>query len=66
MPRAIVLNVVPGAELDLQMIDKDMGDEVRSIDSLSGGETFLVSLALALGLGTLTSLQTTIRSLLYR
>ncbi|WP_435276004.1 AAA family ATPase [Psychrobium sp. nBUS_13] len=57
------LERVPGAELDLQMIDKDMGDEVRSIDSLSGGETFLVSLALALGLGSLTSLQTTIRSL---
>lgn len=57
------LERVPGAELDLQMIDKNMGDEVRSIDSLSGGETFLVSLALALGLGSLTSLQTTIRSL---
>ncbi|MCG7531248.1 AAA family ATPase [Psychrobium sp. MM17-31] len=57
------LQRVPGAELELQMIDKDMGDEVRSIDSLSGGETFLVSLALALGLGSLTSLQTTIRSL---
>jgi exonuclease SbcC len=57
------LQRVPGAELDLQMIDKNMGDEVRSIDSLSGGETFLVSLALALGLGSLTSLQTTIRSL---
>lgn len=57
------LQRVPGAELELQMIDKDMGDDVRSIDSLSGGETFLVSLALALGLGSLTSLQTTIRSL---
>jgi len=57
------LQRVPGAELDLQMIDKNMGDEVRSIDSLSGGETFLVSLALALGLGSLTSLQTSIRSL---
>ena len=57
------LQRVPGVELELQMIDKNMGDEVRSIDSLSGGETFLVSLALALGLGSLTSLQTTIRSL---
>jgi len=57
------LQRVPGAELDLQMVDKNMGDEVRSIDSLSGGETFLVSLALALGLGSLTSLQTSIRSL---
>jgi len=57
------LQRVPGGELDLQMIDRDMGDEVRSIDSLSGGETFLVSLALALGLGSLTGLQTSIRSL---
>ena len=57
------LQRVPSGELDLQMIDRDMGDEVRSIDSLSGGETFLVSLALALGLGSLTGLQTSIRSL---
>ena len=58
-----LLQRVPGAELDLQMIDQDMGDEVRSIDSLSGGETFLVSLALALGLGSITSLQTKINTL---
>lgn len=57
------LQRVPSGELDLQMIDRDMGDEIRSIDSLSGGETFLVSLALALGLGSLTGLQTSIRSL---
>jgi len=40
--------------LALQVIDGDMGDEVRTIFSLSGGETFLVSLALALGLSELT------------
>ncbi len=58
-----LLQRVPGAELDLQMIDQDMGDEVRSIDSLSGGETFLVSLALALGLGSISNLQTKINTL---
>jgi len=57
------LQRVPGAELDLQVIDQDMGDDVRSIESLSGGETFLVSLALALGLGSITSLQTHIKTL---
>ncbi|MEZ4330034.1 MAG: SbcC/MukB-like Walker B domain-containing protein, partial [Polyangiales bacterium] len=48
------LAVVPGSNLDIQVVDKDMGDEVRSIASLSGGETFLVSLALALGLSEST------------
>jgi exonuclease SbcC len=42
-------------DLDLLVIDRDMGDEVRSINSLSGGETFLVSLALALGLASLSN-----------
>ncbi len=46
---------VPGYDLDLQVVDQDMGDEVRALASLSGGETFLVSLALALGLASLSS-----------
>nr|MBP9557562.1 ATP-dependent exonuclease [Parabacteroides sp.] len=33
--------------LALQVIDRDMCDEVRTVHSLSGGESFLVSLALA-------------------
>lgn len=41
--------------LALQVLDQDMGDEVRSVHSLSGGESFLVSLALALGLASLSS-----------
>lgn len=41
--------------LALQVIDMDMGEEVRTIYSLSGGETFLISLALALGLSSLSS-----------
>jgi exonuclease SbcC len=46
---------VPGFEMEMQVIDADMGDEVRTIASLSGGETFLVSLALALGLSSLAA-----------
>ncbi|MEZ5841519.1 MAG: AAA family ATPase [Hyphomicrobiales bacterium] len=40
-------------DLGLMVIDRDMGDEVRSTQSLSGGERFLVSLALALALSSL-------------
>ncbi|PUA43031.1 chromosome segregation protein SMC [Pseudomonas protegens] len=38
-----------GSMLGLLVLDTEMGDELRSVHSLSGGETFLVSLALALG-----------------
>ncbi|MGL5006819.1 MAG: AAA family ATPase [Plesiomonas sp.] len=44
---------VPDSTLSLQVIDHDMGDEVRAVESLSGGETFLFSLALALALASL-------------
>jgi exonuclease SbcC len=44
------LMAVPNQDLEIQVVDHDMGDEVRTVSSLSGGETFLVSLALALGL----------------
>lgn len=49
--------------LSLQVIDRDMCDQIRSVHSLSGGETFLVSLALALGLSSLSSSQMNIESL---
>jgi energy-coupling factor transporter ATP-binding protein EcfA2 len=49
--------------LNLIVIDCDMGEEKRSIHSLSGGESFLVSLALALGLASLTSNRLRIESL---
>ena len=41
------------SDLALHIVDRDMGDEVRGTRSLSGGERFLVSLALALALSGL-------------
>lgn len=42
-----------GGDLGLQIIDREMADERRSTRSLSGGERFLASLALALALCSL-------------
>jgi len=58
-----LLQRVPGLELEIQVVDRDMGDEVRALSSLSGGETFMVSLALALGLSSLAASNTRIESL---
>ncbi len=41
--------------LDLNVIDSFQGGEIRSTRNLSGGESFLVSLALALGLSKMAS-----------
>ncbi|GAA4011577.1 AAA family ATPase [Actimicrobium antarcticum] len=49
--------------LGMVVIDQDMGDEMRSVHSLSGGESFLVSLALALGLASLSSNRVRVESL---
>ncbi len=51
------------ADLEIQVVDLDMGDTVRSVQSLSGGESFLVSLALALGLSTMAAERARIDSL---
>ena len=49
--------------LALMVLDQDMGDEMRSVHSLSGGESFLVSLALALALASLSSNRVRVESL---
>lgn len=49
--------------LNLVVVDRDLGDERRTVHSLSGGESFLISLALALGLASLTSSRLRIESL---
>ncbi|RYY78712.1 MAG: hypothetical protein EOO69_09475 [Moraxellaceae bacterium] len=49
--------------LGLTIVDHYMNDEVRPVLSLSGGESFLVSLALALGIANMASGNTKLESL---
>ncbi|MBP9086673.1 MAG: nuclease SbcCD subunit C [Kofleriaceae bacterium] len=57
------LERVPAQDLEVQVIDRDMGDEIRGVASLSGGESFLISLALALGLSALAAHSVRVQSL---
>ncbi|MBI9089116.1 MAG: AAA family ATPase [Desulfobacterium sp.] len=50
-------------DLGITVIDTYFGDRIRPTENLSGGESFLVSLSLALGLSDLTSQRTKIESL---
>ncbi|MCQ4188250.1 AAA family ATPase [Methylocystis suflitae] len=52
-PRYALERSGDAGSLGLQIIDRDLGDERRSTRSLSGGERFLASLALALALAGL-------------
>ncbi|WP_439861145.1 AAA family ATPase [Pseudomonas sp. MBLB4136] len=52
-----------GGELELEVIDTWQADVARDTRTLSGGESFLVSLALALALSDLVSHKTSIDSL---
>ncbi len=53
----------PTAPLTLNVIDQYQGGEIRSTRNLSGGESFLVSLALALGLSRMASRNVQVDSL---
>jgi exonuclease SbcC len=57
------INHAAQPSLGLMVRDQDMGGELRSVHSLSGGESFLVSLALALGLASLSSNRVRVESL---
>lgn len=46
--------LVQAEDLALHVVDADMGGEIRSTRSMSGGETFLVSLSLALALSRMS------------
>ena len=56
------LNVIPGSLL-LEVIDHDLFDQHRPVATLSEGESFIVSLALALGLASLSGANLTTGSL---
>lgn len=44
-----------GGDMIIEVIDNDMAGQVRGLHNLSGGERFLVSLALALGLAEMST-----------
>jgi len=52
-----------GEELNFKLIDHYQTDKARNIDTSSGGEKFIISLALALGLSDLSSSNVKIQSL---
>ncbi len=49
--------------LELDIVDRYQGNDIRSTNTLSGGESFLISLSLALGLSELASQKISIDSL---
>jgi exonuclease SbcC len=52
-----------GEELNFKLVDHYQADEMRLVETSSGGEKFLISLALALGLSDLASYNVSIGSL---
>jgi DNA repair protein SbcC/Rad50 len=53
----------PGEELNFRLVDHYQADDTRLTDTTSGGEKFLISLSLALGLSDLASHNVSIGSL---
>ncbi len=53
----------PGEELSFKLVDHYQTDQERLVDTSSGGEKFIISLALALGLSDLASKNVQINSL---
>jgi DNA repair protein SbcC/Rad50 len=60
--RYSIMSVIREKEVDMKIVDQYQSDHQRSISSLSGGETFLISLAMALGLSDLAGQKTRIQS----
>ncbi len=58
-----VIEKLKGDDLSLEIVDTYQANHRRSMHTLSGGERFLVSLALALGLSDLAGRQSQIQSL---
>lgn len=56
-------NEVNNQSLDLQIQDNDNNGKLRQVSTLSGGETFLVSLSMALGIATMISSTIEVESL---
>lgn len=54
---------IAGTDMDLQVLDQDQAGVPRGLNSLSGGETFLLSLGLALGLSGLATRSARVESL---
>ncbi|MFY9345839.1 MAG: SbcC/MukB-like Walker B domain-containing protein, partial [Planctomycetota bacterium] len=63
LARRYQLRKNPGGALDFVVVDLDLGGTARSLMTLSGGETFLVSLALALALATLAAPRSRVETL---
>lgn len=56
-------DVDSGNLLEIDVLDHDMGDDIRSSQNLSGGERFSVSLALALGMADMVGDHINVESL---
>ncbi|MCI6198461.1 MAG: AAA family ATPase [Proteobacteria bacterium] len=55
--------IVPAdSGMSMEICDRDIADQIRPVESLSGGESFIVSLSLALSMSELHGVRTTVES----